>query len=90
MPLPNVTRALKKKLSQAMASEQAMQLLADPRVQKAMMNAFTAQMKAREHWKNGLNAVARQLHLATREEVRDMKRTINRLEKQLKKAQAKS
>lgn len=85
MPLDKIRETAKKKVMGFMASEQAMKLMGDPRVQKAMMNALTLQMKVRTQWNTAVSSAARTFNLATREDVRKLKREIKGLERQVKK-----
>ena len=81
---------LKKKLT-----EQGMKLLSDPRVAKlmqdervtkAMMQAFQMRGKVQESFDQSVERVAKSLGLVTKAEVRDLKRTMRKLENELKKA----
>lgn len=88
MGLAEIRKTLLKRATRLLTSEKAMQLLADPRVQKAMMGAINLQITTRERWRKGMGFVARRLDLATREDISGLKRTIRTLEGQVKRLQA--
>lgn len=59
-------------------------LLRDPRTQKALMRALRFRGRAQEEIDRRLEIMARRLNLATAREVRELKRTIQRLEEELR------
>jgi len=59
-------------------------LLQDPRVQKAMIDALRYRGRAQERIDRALETLAKRLNLATAREVRELKRTIRRLEEELR------
>ena len=63
-----------------------MKLMQDPRVMNAMMQAFQLRQKAQESIDSKVATVAKSLNLATKEELRELKRTIRKLETELEKA----
>ncbi|MGB5812756.1 MAG: hypothetical protein WBG86_19635 [Polyangiales bacterium] len=58
-------------------------LLRDPRAQRAVMGALRARGRAQERVDLALERMASALHLATAKEIRQLKRTIRRLEEEL-------
>lgn len=72
--------------------EQAMRLMRDPRVMKALQNpkvmqglmsAFQFKAKVQQNLESNIQRVAKGLNLATAAEVRELRRTIGRLEREL-------
>jgi hypothetical protein len=67
-----------------MSDPRVMKLLSDPRVMNLVMKGFQLRGKAQAQIDALIKSLARGLKLATREEVAELKRTIRRLEEQLK------
>ena len=63
-------------------------LLQDPRTQKAIMQALRYRGRLQEQVDFRLERIARRLNLATAREIRDLKRTIRRLEEELREARS--
>jgi polyhydroxyalkanoate synthesis regulator phasin len=72
--------------------EQAMRLMQDPRVMKALqnpkvmqglMNAFQLKAQIQQNLETNIQRLAKGLNLATAAEVRELRRTIDRLEREL-------
>jgi len=61
-------------------------LMQDERVMKAMMQAFQARSKAQENFDVMVENAAKRLGLVTKKEVRELKRSMRKLETELKKA----
>ncbi len=70
----------------------AMQLMQDPRVAKAMQNpkfiqgvmgALKLRSEVQKNLDAGVKVLAKRLHLATESEVRELKRAVKRLEREL-------
>lgn len=77
-------------------TEQGMKLIQDPRVaklmqdervMKGMMQAFQARAKAQESLDETVEGLAKRLGLVTKKDVRELKRSMRKLETELKKAQ---
>lgn len=64
-------------------------LMQDERVMKAAMQAFQLRGKVQEQIDARVESVAKSLGLVTKAEVRELKRTVRRLETELKKTQKK-
>jgi hypothetical protein len=71
---------------------QALRLMQDPRVMKAMQNpklmqgllgAVQLHAKVQQNLESGVQRVAKRLNLATGAEVRELRRTVRRLEREL-------
>jgi polyhydroxyalkanoate synthesis regulator phasin len=73
-----------------MQDPRVLKMMQDPRVMKAMAKTFEFKGKVQEGFKHKVEGVADSLHLATKDEVRELKRTIRKLERDLKKASAAS
>lgn len=62
-----------------------MKLMQDERVMKAVMGAFQFRGKVQESFDQRVEQVAKSLNLVTKSEIRDLKRTIRKLEQELEK-----
>jgi polyhydroxyalkanoate synthesis regulator phasin len=86
--------SLKKTLmSQSMKMMQdprVMKMMQDPRVMKAMAKGFEIKGKVQQQVDAHVESMANSLNLATKAEVRELKRTIRKLERELKKTQSAS
>ncbi len=69
-----------RRVGKVLASDATMKVVADPRVQKAMMRAINMRADARELVEQRVQNVAAVLDLVTREDVASLKRTIRDLE----------
>lgn len=63
-----------------------MKLMQDERVMKVMMQAFQLRGKVQQSVDDGVDRVARSLNLATKREIRELKREMRRMEQELAKA----
>lgn len=61
-------------------------LMQDERVMKTMMQAFQMRQTAQEKIDEQVESIAKTLNLATKSEVRELKRTIRKLEQELEKS----
>jgi polyhydroxyalkanoate synthesis regulator phasin len=75
---------LRNRLLQLLQDPRVAKLLADPRAQKALMQGLRFRGRVQEQIDQRLERMARRLNLATAREVRELKRTIRRLEEQLR------
>jgi hypothetical protein len=66
-----------------MGDPRVMKLMQDPRFQKLMMKAFQLRGEMQARRDKRAKHFARRMHLATREEVESLKRTIRELESNL-------
>ncbi len=62
-----------------------MKMMQDPRVMKAMAKGFEVKGKVQQTVDAKVESMANTLNLATKAEVRELKRTIRKLERELKK-----
>jgi cell division FtsZ-interacting protein ZapD len=81
--------SLKKTLMQQgmklMADPRVMKLMQDERFMKAMMAAMSVPGKAQTFARDQLEAVAKTMSLATEDEVKDLRRTVRKLEEEVAK-----
>ncbi len=75
---------LQNRLLRLLQDPRVAKLLRDPRTQKALMRALRFRGRTQEEIDRRLETMARRLNLATAREVRELKRTIRRLEEELR------
>ena len=73
-----------------MSNPKVMKLMQDERVMKAVMTAMSLPGKVSTAAENAGEKIAKSLHFATEQEVKDLKRTIRKLEEQLDNIRTKS
>ena len=78
-------KALMQKGMKLMADPRVMKLMQDERVMKAVMAAMSVPGKAQSLAKEQLENVAKAMALATESEVKDLRRTVRKLEEELAK-----
>ena len=61
-------------------------LMQDERVMKAMMQAFQLRGKVQENYDAQVDRIAKMLNLATKSELKELKRTLRKMENELEKA----
>ena len=81
-------RFLTEKGMKLMQDPRFMKLMQDERVMKAMMSAFQLRGKIQESFEQRVERVAKTLNLATKAEVRELKRTLRKMEQELAKTRA--
>ena len=79
-------RILMEQGGKLISDPRVMKLMQDERVMKAMMQAFQLRQKAQETIDAQVETVAKSLNLATKSELKELKRTIRKLETELEKA----
>ncbi|TVR02907.1 MAG: hypothetical protein EA398_06640 [Deltaproteobacteria bacterium] len=79
-------RALEKAMKIAQ-SDSAQQIMADERFQRAFAQVFESSMKARDSIEKTRRDLAHRFNLATEDDLRDMKRKLERLERRLERQQ---
>ncbi|MDB4991287.1 MAG: hypothetical protein JWN04_6465 [Myxococcaceae bacterium] len=79
-------KSLIKQGTKMMQDPRVLKALQDPRVMKAVSKGFELKGKVQQHFDQSVESLANNLNLATKAEVRDLKRTIRKLERDLKKA----
>jgi polyhydroxyalkanoate synthesis regulator phasin len=67
-----------------------MKVMQDERVMKAVMRGFQLKQQAQEKIDSQVESIAKQLNLATKSEVRELKRALRKMEQELEKERAKS
>ena len=72
--------------SKLMSDPRFMKLMQDERVMKAVMNAMQLRGKVQESFDQRVERLAKTLNLATEKEVKELKRTIRKLERELDEA----
>jgi hypothetical protein len=82
------TKTLLKEGSKLLQDPRVMKTLQDPRVMKAMAKAFEFKGKVQQGFDNHAEKLAETLNFATKSEVRELKRTIRKLERELNKKSA--
>ena len=75
---------LQNQLLRLLQDPRVAKLLRDPRTQKALMQGLRFRGRVQEGLDQRLERMARRLNLATAREVRELKRTIRRLEEELR------
>jgi hypothetical protein len=63
-------------------------LLEDPRVMKTLMQAIELRGKVQESFEARVARIAKSLNLVTRKEVKDLERTLRKMERELEAAHA--
>jgi hypothetical protein len=63
-----------------------MKLMSDERVMRAVMNAMQLRGKIQESFDQRVERVAKTLNLATQKEVKELKRTLRKMERELEEA----
>ncbi|MEM8608157.1 MAG: hypothetical protein AAGF92_13680 [Myxococcota bacterium] len=76
------------RLIQLLQDPRVAKLVQDPRVQQAVFRALKLRGRAQERTDRLLDSAAKRLNLATAREVRELKRTIRRLEERLAETEA--
>jgi cell division protein FtsB len=82
-------KSLMKQGMKLMSDPRVMKLMQDERVMKAMMAAMAVPGKVQTFTKDQLEAVAKAMALATEGEVKDLKRTVRKLEDEMAKMKEK-
>jgi polyhydroxyalkanoate synthesis regulator phasin len=67
-----------------MQTEQAQKVMNSPDVQKAMFRAFQTSMKVKGDISDASRNMAKKLNFATNDDLQDLKRTIDRLERKVR------
>ena len=80
----------KNKGMKLMQDPRFMKLMQDERVMKTVMKGFQLKQHAQEQFDARVEAVAKQLNLATKGELRDLKRALRKMEQELEKERAKA
>ena len=82
----SLKRSLVKEGMKLMQDPRVLTLMQDPRLMKAMAKGFELKGKVQQEFDTRVENMANSLNLATKAEVRELKRTIRKLERDLKKA----
>ncbi len=85
-----IKKALMKQGMKLMSDPRVMKLMADERVMKAMMGAMSMPGKVESFSKEQIEKIAHAMSIATEGEVKDLQRTIRRLEEEVARLQKES
>lgn len=83
-------KSLMKQGTKMLQDPRVMKVLQDPRVMKAVSKGFEIKGKVQQQFDASVENMANNLNLATKAEVRELKRTIRKLERELGKKNAAS
>jgi hypothetical protein len=86
--MSSLKKTLMQKGMKLMADPRVMKLMQDERVMKAVMTAMSMPGKAQSLAREQLENVAKAMALATEGEVKDLRRTVRKLEEELAKLKA--
>ncbi len=86
----DLKRFFKDQGSKMIQDPRFMKLMQDERVMKTVMKGFQLKQHAQEQFDARVETVAKQLNLATKAELRDLKRALSKMEQELKKERAKN
>jgi hypothetical protein len=86
--MSSIKKTLMQQGMKLMADPRVMKLMQDERVMKAVMTAMSMPGKAQSLAKGQLENVAKAMALATEGEVKDLRRTVRKLEEELAKLKA--
>lgn len=85
--MADIKSFLKKRGMQIMQDPNVAKLMQDERVMKVAMQAFQLRGRVQEQIDGNVEKAAKSLGLVTKDEVRELKRTIKKLETEIKKTQ---
>lgn len=86
----NLKSTLLSNAMKVMQSDTARKVMESEKFQQAMAFAFRTTFKVKSGLDNSKKKVASTLNLVTKEEVRDLRRSVERLERRLRKAEKKT
>ena len=82
-----IKKTLMKQGMKLMSDPRVMKLMQDERVMKAVMTAMSVPGKAQTFAREQVEGIAKAMALATEDEVKDLKRTVRRLEEEIARMQ---
>lgn len=85
MPFKNLKSRAMDEAMKFMQSEKGQKIMSNPDVQKAMAWAFQTSFKVKNNVTTVKKSLAKKLAVATEDDLKDLKRTIDRLERRVKK-----
>ncbi len=85
--MSDLKKNLMKQGMKLMSDPRVMKLMQDERVMKAVMTAMSLPGKAQTVAQDGAERIAKAMALATEDEVKDLKRTVRRLEEEVMRLQ---
>jgi hypothetical protein len=77
---------LQNKAVSLLADPRVAAALKDPRVTQGIMSAFRFKSKVEKNFEEGVRAIAKRLNLASASDLRELRRAVARLERQLEQA----
>ena len=81
----DLKKFLKEQGSKLIQDKRFLKMMQDERVMKAMMKGFQLKQQAQENFDEQVEAIAKKLNLATKAEVRELKRALRKMEGELEK-----
>jgi hypothetical protein len=81
--MSSLKKTLMKQGMKLMSDPRVMKLMQDERVMKALMQAMSLPGKVQSFTTEQMQAIAKAMALATEDEVKDLKRTVRRLEEEV-------
>ena len=78
-----------KQLLRFIQDPRVMRVMQDERVMRALMKAVQLRGRAQDRIDEGIESIARSLNLATKAEIRELKRELRRMEQDLRRERAK-
>ncbi len=81
--MSSLKKSLMKQGMKIMSDPRVMKLMQDERVMKAVMGAMSVPGKAQTFAKERLEGIAKAMALATEDEMKDLRRTVRKLEEEL-------
>ena len=86
----DLKKFLKEQGTKLIQDPRVLKMMQDERVMKAMMKGFQLKQQAQENFDQQVEAIAKKLNLATKAELRDLKRALRKMEGELEKEKAKA
>ncbi len=80
-------KALMKQAMEVMSDPRVLKMMQDPRVMKAVMQVMSVPGKVQNFTQDNVEKLAKAMALATEDEVKDLKRTVRRLEDEISRIQ---
>jgi len=87
-PVPDWKSTLQEQGLKLLGDARVQDLMKDERVVKGMMRVMQLRTEVQERVEKSVEDVARSLNLATADEVKDLRRQLKRMERELEKARA--
>jgi len=85
----DLKKFLKEQGTKLIQDPRVLKMMQDERIMKAMMKGFQLKQQAQENFDEQVEAIAKKLNLATKAEVRELKRALRKMEGELEKERVK-